>query len=158
MLCRTDLFKKNLFRESQFPKFLWLYPSTKMAVSPMFFEQIEKFQCLKLSTTQGPAHGTLSRHVARVTCPETCLKVFQLLGQKSPKDGLIWFDWQWGLLICPLGLLKTYVTSLGEFSKLIEACGEVCAMGKVYLFQSGLDTIEYKYSMAEINRNGQALW
>ena len=28
--------------------------------------------------------------------------------------------------MCPLGLLKTYVNSLGEFSKLIEACGEVC--------------------------------
>ncbi len=64
---------------------LWLYPSTKMAITPMFFEQIEKFQCLKLSTTQGPAHGTLRR---RVTCPETCLKVFQLLGKKSPKDDL----------------------------------------------------------------------
>ena len=55
----------------------------------MFFEQIEKFQCLKLSTAQGPAHGTLRRQVARVTCPETCLKVFQLLGQKSPETRII---------------------------------------------------------------------
>ena len=37
-----------------------------MAISPMFFEQIEKFQCLKLSTAQGPAHGTLRSHVACV--------------------------------------------------------------------------------------------
>ena len=47
-----------------------------MAITPMFLEQIEKFQCLKLSTTQGPDHGTLRGPVARVTCPETCLKVF----------------------------------------------------------------------------------
>ena len=32
----------------------------------MFFEQIEKFQCLKLSTTQGIQHGTIKTHVARV--------------------------------------------------------------------------------------------
>ena len=60
----------------QFIDFLGIYPSTKMAITPMSFEQIKKFQCLKLSTAQGPAHGTLRRHVARVTCPETCLKVF----------------------------------------------------------------------------------
>ena len=71
----------------------------------MSFEQIEKFQCLSLSTPQGLSHGTFRTHVARDTCPETCLKVFQL---------------------STLSLLKTYVTSLGEFSKLIEACGEVC--------------------------------
>ena len=50
--------------------FLRLYPSTKMVTPPMFFEQIEKFQCLKLSTAQGPAHGTLRRHVARVHVPK----------------------------------------------------------------------------------------
>ena len=55
---------------------LLLYPSTKMAITPMFFEQIEKFQCLKLSTAQGPAHGALRRQVAHVTCLETCLKDF----------------------------------------------------------------------------------
>ena len=37
-----------------------------MAITPMFFEQIEKFQCLKLSTAQGPQHGTLRGHVTRV--------------------------------------------------------------------------------------------
>ena len=33
----------------------------------MFFEQIEKFQCLKSSTTQGLSHGTFKTHVARVS-------------------------------------------------------------------------------------------
>ena len=47
-----------------------------MAITPTFFEQIEKFQCLKLSTAQGPAYDTLRRHMACVTCPEMCLKVF----------------------------------------------------------------------------------
>ena len=56
-----------------------------MVTTPMFFEQIEKFQCLKLSTAQGPQHGTLRRHVARVTCPQTCLEVSQFFGPKSPK-------------------------------------------------------------------------
>ena len=56
-----------------------------MAITPMFFEQIEKFQCLKLSTAQGPQHGTLRGHVARVTCPQTCLEVSQLFCPKSPK-------------------------------------------------------------------------
>ena len=55
--------------KTTFLKILLLYPSTKMAITPMFFKQIEKFQCLKLSTAQGPDHGTLRRHVARVTCP-----------------------------------------------------------------------------------------
>ena len=32
-----------------------------MAITPMFFGQIEKFQCLKSSTTQYPDHGTLRR-------------------------------------------------------------------------------------------------
>ena len=51
----------------------------------MFFQQIEKFQCLKSSTAQGLQHGTLRRHVARVTCPQTCLEVSQLLVQKVQK-------------------------------------------------------------------------
>ena len=59
--------------------------STTIAISPMFFKQIEKFQCLKLSTAQGPAHGTLRRHVACVMCPQTCLEVSQLFCPKSPK-------------------------------------------------------------------------
>ena len=56
-----------------------------MAITSMFFEQIEKFQCLKLSNAQGPDHSTLRRHVARVICPQTCPEVSQLFGQKSPK-------------------------------------------------------------------------
>ena len=63
-----------------------------MPLTPMFFEQIEKFQCLKSSTAQGLERGTLRRHVARVTCPETCLEVSQLLGPKKSKNltCLIW--------------------------------------------------------------------
>ena len=60
------------------PLIIYLYPFTKRAITPMSFEQIEKFQCLSLSTAQGPAHGSLRSHVARVTCPETCPKVCQL--------------------------------------------------------------------------------
>ena len=56
-----------------------------MAITPIFFEQIEKFQCLKLSNAQGQAHGTLRRHVARVTWPKTCLEVCELFCSKSPK-------------------------------------------------------------------------
>ena len=59
--------------------------SSDLAIPPMFFEQIEKYQCLKLSTTQSPDHGTLRRHVARGTWPKTCLEVSQLFGPKSPK-------------------------------------------------------------------------
>ena len=59
-----------------------------MAITPMFFEQIEKFQCLKLSTAQGPAHGHLRRHVGRVTWPQTCREVSQLFCPKSPKTTL----------------------------------------------------------------------
>ena len=53
-----------------------------MAISPM---QIEKFQCLKLSTAQGLDHGTLRRHVACVMCPQTCLEGSQFFCPKSPK-------------------------------------------------------------------------
>ena len=56
-----------------------------MAITPMFFEQIEKFQCLKSSTAQAPQLGTLIGHMAHVTCPQTCLKVSQLFVPKSPK-------------------------------------------------------------------------
>ncbi len=45
-----------------------------MAITSMFFEQIEKFQCLKLSTTQGPDHGTLRRHMARGSAPMCKIK------------------------------------------------------------------------------------
>ena len=53
-------------------------PLTKMTITPLFLEQIEKFQCLKVSTTQGLSTGTLSLHVTRVTCPQTCPKVSEL--------------------------------------------------------------------------------
>ena len=73
----SKIIKKVVFSgKLNYQNFWWLYPSTKMAITPMFLEQIEKFQCLILSTTQGPDHSTPRRHVAHVTCPETCLKVF----------------------------------------------------------------------------------
>ena len=56
-----------------------------MTITPMFFEQIEKFQCLKLSTTQGLSYGIIRIHVTRVTCPQTCPKVSQLLWSKKPQ-------------------------------------------------------------------------
>ena len=62
----------------------------------------------------------------RVTCLKTCLKVSQLLHEITPKTLIIWFDGQWGLLLYPL--MKTYVTSLVEFSTLLELCGEVCTI------------------------------
>ena len=51
--------------------FFKLYPSTKMAITPLLVDQIEKFQCLELSTAPKLSPGTLRSHVARVTCPET---------------------------------------------------------------------------------------
>ena len=81
--------KKVFFGKATFFIFFHLYPFFKRAITPVSFEQIEKFQCLSLSTPQGLSHGTFRTHVARVTCPETCLKVFQLLGQKSPKTRII---------------------------------------------------------------------
>ena len=70
--------KLSFSEKTTFLRILQLYPYTKMAITPMFFEQIGKFQCLKLSTAQGPAHGTLRSHVARVTWPQTCLEISQL--------------------------------------------------------------------------------
>ena len=43
----------------------------KMAITPLLIDQIEKFQCLELSTAPKLSPGTLRSHVARVTCPET---------------------------------------------------------------------------------------
>ena len=62
----------------QFIDFLGIYPSTKMAITPLLVDQIEKFQCLELSTAQGLLPGVLRFHVAHVTCPQTCLEVSQL--------------------------------------------------------------------------------
>ena len=49
-----------------------------MAITPLIVDQIEKFQCLELSTAQGLSPGVLRSHVAHVTCPQTCLEVSQL--------------------------------------------------------------------------------
>ena len=47
------------------------YPfSRKTAITPMFFEQIEKFQCLLLSTGQGPSRGILRIHVGTCHVPQ----------------------------------------------------------------------------------------
>ena len=86
--------KLSFPEKTTFLKILLLYPSTKMAITPMFFEQIEKFQCLKLSTAQGPAHGTLRRHVARVHVPKNVswslwtlrLKFFEIPPSKDFKN------------------------------------------------------------------------
>ena len=40
--------------------------------------KIEKFQCLTSCTTQGLSTGALRIHVARATCPQTCLEVSEL--------------------------------------------------------------------------------
>ena len=53
----------------------------------MFFEQIEKFQCLKSSTAQGPSHGTLRRHVARVH--KRVLKLVNFFVQNLQKPYMI---------------------------------------------------------------------
>ena len=61
-----------------FLEFFNLYPSIRMAITPLIVDQIEKFQCLELSTAQGLSTGVLRSHVAHVTCPQTCLEVSQL--------------------------------------------------------------------------------
>ena len=45
-------------------------PITKRALTPVFEEQIEKFQCLKLSTAQGLCSDAFSCHVTHGTCAE----------------------------------------------------------------------------------------
>ena len=67
-----------------FSDFLGLYPSTKLAITPMFFEQIEKFQCLTLSTTQGLSTGTLRFHVSRAHKRVTKLLNFEGLYFSNP--------------------------------------------------------------------------
>ena len=67
MGCKPKNFKKI---DEKFVHIFGLLPSFEMAITPTLIEQIEKFQCLKLSTAQGPAHGTLRRHVARVHVPK----------------------------------------------------------------------------------------
>ena len=58
--------------------FLELHPSTKMVITPLLVDQIEKFQCLESSTTKDLSPGALRSHVARVTCPQTWLKESKL--------------------------------------------------------------------------------
>ena len=55
--------------------FFILTPSTKRAITSMFFEQIEIFQCLKALSAQGPSPHIYQIHMAGVTCPIMCLKV-----------------------------------------------------------------------------------
>ena len=51
--------------------FFLLYPPTKMVITPLLVDQIEKFQCLELSIAPKLSPGIFRSHVARVTCPET---------------------------------------------------------------------------------------
>ena len=55
----------------QFIDFLGIYPSTKMAITPLLIDQIEQFQCPELSTAKDLSPGTFRSHVACVTCPQT---------------------------------------------------------------------------------------
>ena len=50
-----------------------------MTITPLFLEQIEKFQCLKVSTTQGLAAATLRVHVATCHVPENVSQSFSTL-------------------------------------------------------------------------------
>ena len=47
------------------------YTSTKMAITPLLVDQIEKFQSLELPTAPKLSPGIFRCHVARVTCPQT---------------------------------------------------------------------------------------
>ena len=67
-----------------FPEFLEFYPPFQMTITPMFFEQIEKFLCLKSSTTQGLSTGTLRLHMTRVQ--KRVLKDGQLFWSKNPQN------------------------------------------------------------------------
>ena len=58
--------------------FFKLYPSIKMAITPLIVDQIEKFQCLELSTAQGLSPDVLRSHVAHVTCPQMWLEANEL--------------------------------------------------------------------------------
>ena len=56
-----------------------------MAITPVLFEPIEKFHCLKLSNTQGLSTGILRLHVATCHVPEN---VSQLGHEITPKNEL----------------------------------------------------------------------
>ena len=54
----------------QFIDFLGIYPSTKMAITPLLIDQIEQFQWPELSTAKDLSPGIFTSHVARVMCPQ----------------------------------------------------------------------------------------
>ena len=60
----------------------------------MFLQQIEKFQCLKSSTAQGLSPQVLRKNLACVTCPQTCLEVYEFLNCHSLPEG---FEFQGAL-------------------------------------------------------------
>ena len=62
--------KFSACRNIYFLKFLCLDPSIEMAITPTFFDQFEKFQCLSSSTPQGLPRDIFRRHVARVHVPK----------------------------------------------------------------------------------------
>ena len=72
--------------------FFWLYPSTKMAITPLLVDQIEKFQCLELSTAPKLSSGNFRSHVACVTCPEMWLEVSELYKWINSKFPNKWFQ------------------------------------------------------------------
>ena len=57
-----------------------------MAITPVLVEQIEKFHCLKVSTTQGLSPGTLRVHVATCHVPENVSQSFSTLTWKNSKN------------------------------------------------------------------------
>ena len=67
--------------------FIKILGFTKRAITPMYFEQIGKFQCLKSCTAQGPSPQVLRIHKTRAACPQTCLSPWKTL--KITSD-LLW--------------------------------------------------------------------
>ena len=57
-----------------------------MTVTPVLFEQIEKFHCLNPSSTQGLSTGTLRLHVATCHVPENVSQSFSTLTQNNSKN------------------------------------------------------------------------
>ena len=72
--------------------FFSLYPSTKMTITPLLVDQIEKFHCLELSTAPKLSSGNFRSPVARVMCPETWLEVSELYQWVTPKFPNKWFQ------------------------------------------------------------------
>ena len=59
--------------------FWHLDPSIKSAITPLSFDQIEKFLFLISFAAQGPSPQVLRIHMAHDMCPQTCLYVGELL-------------------------------------------------------------------------------